>query len=206
VEQQRDAGQGRARFGRARMELRRGGSGQTRTEGNEVAHGGNLARTAAEGTALMQADHGPRGGRGGKYGAVNAEGEATQRHEAVGAGVTRRGFDTQRKTGGSGRSTLMTSQQVEWTAKLQDPEVRAELNRRVRECERMYFASGRLGSIPQASAHAKQQTTRKRVKGQWCESRTGTAQEMRPGMAILQEATRVCRPCFSNTRARAVEA
>jgi hypothetical protein len=108
----------------------------------------------------MQADHGPHGGRGGKYGAANAEGEATQRHEAVGAGVTRRGFDAQRKTGGSGRSTLMTSQQVEWTVELQDPEVRAELNRHVCECERKCFASGRLGLIPQASARARQQAMR----------------------------------------------
>jgi hypothetical protein len=38
----------RVRFGRARMELRRGGSGQNRTEGNEAAHGDNLARTATE--------------------------------------------------------------------------------------------------------------------------------------------------------------
>jgi hypothetical protein len=53
-EQQRDAGQGRARFGRARLEVRRGGSGPTRTEGNEVAHGSNLARTAAEGPATRQ--------------------------------------------------------------------------------------------------------------------------------------------------------
>jgi hypothetical protein len=140
-----------------------------------VENGGGLARTAAEGTALMQADHGPRGGRGGKYGAANAEGEATQRHEAVGVGVTRRGFDAQHKTGGSGRSTLMTSQQVEWTAELQDPEVRAELNRRVRECEWKCFASGRLGSIPQASARARQQATREQIKSQWCASCTGTA-------------------------------
>jgi hypothetical protein len=67
VEQQRDAGQGRARFGRARMELRRGGSGHTRTEGNEAAHGDNLARTAAEGPAAWQGrgerGSGSRGGR-----------------------------------------------------------------------------------------------------------------------------------------------
>jgi hypothetical protein len=68
----------------------------------------------------------------------------------------------------------MASQQMERTAELQDPEVRAELNRRVRECERKSFASGRLGSIPQASARARQQVTRERVKSQWCESSTGT--------------------------------
>jgi hypothetical protein len=32
----------------------------------------------------MRADHGPRGGRGGKYGVASLEGEAAQRHEAVG--------------------------------------------------------------------------------------------------------------------------
>jgi hypothetical protein len=53
-EQQHGAGQGRARFVRARMEVRRGGSGPTRTEGNEVAHGSNLMRTAAQGPATRQ--------------------------------------------------------------------------------------------------------------------------------------------------------
>jgi hypothetical protein len=58
----------------------------------------------------------------------------------------------------------MASQQMERMAELQDPEVRAELNRRVRECERKYFASGRLGLIPQASAHARQQITREKLR------------------------------------------
>jgi hypothetical protein len=53
-EQQRDTGQGRARFGRARAEVRRGGSGQTHTKGDEVAHGSTLARTVAEGPAAWQ--------------------------------------------------------------------------------------------------------------------------------------------------------
>jgi hypothetical protein len=95
-------------------------------------------------------------------------------HTEVEAGATQHRFDAQRKTGGSGRPALMASQQMDRTAELQDPEVRAELNRRVRECERKSFASGRLSSIPQASAHARQQVTRKRVKSQWCESSTGT--------------------------------
>jgi hypothetical protein len=103
-----------------------------------------------------------------------SEGETTQRHEAVGAEVTRRGFDAQRKTGSGGRPALIASQQVERTTELQNPEVRAELNRRVRECERKCFASGRLGSFPQASACARQQITREQVVGQWCESSTGT--------------------------------
>jgi hypothetical protein len=64
----------------------------------------------------------------------------------------------------------MASQQMERTAKLQDLEVRAKLNRRVRECERKCFASGRLGSISQASACAGQLTTRKQIGGCWCGS------------------------------------
>jgi hypothetical protein len=48
-EQQRDAGQGPAQ-----MEMRRGGSGQTHTLGNEAVHGSSLARTAAEGPAMQQ--------------------------------------------------------------------------------------------------------------------------------------------------------
>jgi hypothetical protein len=34
--------------------MRHGGSGRTRTEDNEAAHGGSLARTAAEGPATRQ--------------------------------------------------------------------------------------------------------------------------------------------------------
>jgi hypothetical protein len=106
-------------------------------------------------------------------------------HTEVEAGATQRRFDAQRKTGGGGRPALMASQQMERAAELQNPEVRAELNRRVRECEGKCFATGQLGSIPQACARARQQATREQVEGQWCESRTGTAQEMQPGMAIL---------------------
>jgi hypothetical protein len=95
-------------------------------------------------------------------------------HTKVEAGATQRRFDAQRKTGGGGRPVLMASQQMERTAELQNPEVRAELNRHIRECERKCFASSRLGSIPQASARARQQATREQVKGQWCESSTGT--------------------------------
>jgi hypothetical protein len=50
----RDAGQGRALFGCARMKEKRGGSRQTHTEGNEAAHGGSLARMAAERPAMRQ--------------------------------------------------------------------------------------------------------------------------------------------------------
>jgi hypothetical protein len=50
----------------------------------------------------------------------------------------------------------MASQLVEWTAELQDLEVRAELNRHVRECERECSTCARLDSIPQACARARQ--------------------------------------------------
>jgi hypothetical protein len=66
----------------------------------------------------MQADHGPHGGRGGGYSVASLEGEAAQRHEAVGAGVMRHGFDAQHKTGGGGRPALMVAQQVERAAEL----------------------------------------------------------------------------------------
>jgi hypothetical protein len=69
-------------------------------------------------------------------------------HAEVGAGVTRRGFDAQHKTGGGGRPVLMASQLVERAVELQDPEVRTELNRRVRECEHKCSAGGQLDSIP----------------------------------------------------------
>jgi hypothetical protein len=97
--------------------------------------------------------------------------------KTVRAGATRRGFDAQRKTGGGGRPALMASQQVAGgkAAELRDPKVQAEVNRRIRECERKCFVSGRFGSIQQASARARQQATREQVKSQWCESSTGTA-------------------------------
>jgi hypothetical protein len=87
-------------------------------------------------------------------------------HAEVEAGAMRRGSDAQHKTSGGGRPTLMVSQQVERTAELQDPEVRAELDRRIRGCKREYSTGGRLGSIPQACAYARQQTTREQVEGQ----------------------------------------
>jgi hypothetical protein len=75
--------------------------------------------------------------------------------KAVEVEVTRRGFDVQHKTGGGSKPALMASQQMERATKLQDPEVRAELNRRVRECERKRSTGGQLSSIPQASARAR---------------------------------------------------
>jgi hypothetical protein len=84
------------------------------------------------------------------------------------------GLDVQRKTGGGGKPALMASQQVKSATELQNPEVRAESNRCVRECERKCFASSRLGSIPQAGARARQQATHEQIEGQWCERSTGT--------------------------------
>jgi hypothetical protein len=86
-------------------------------------------------------------------------------HAEIGAGVTRRGFDAQHMTGGGGRPVLMASQRMERAAGLQNPEVRAELNRRVRKCERKCFTSGRLGLFPQVLAYARQRTTREQVEG-----------------------------------------
>jgi hypothetical protein len=51
-----------------------------------------------------------------------------QPHEAVEVETTQRGFDAQRKTGGGGRSTRMTSQQAERVAELHL--VRAEVAHR----------------------------------------------------------------------------
>jgi hypothetical protein len=82
--------------------------------------------------------------------ARRAREEQLRSGKAVRAEVTQRGFDAQRETGDSGRPVLMASQQMKRAPELQDPEVRAELNRRVSECERKCFASGQLGSIPQA--------------------------------------------------------
>jgi hypothetical protein len=69
-----------------------GSSGAARRDG--------LARTAAEGAVPMQADHGPPGGRGDGYSVASSEGEAAQRHEAVGAEAARRGSDARRRTDG----------------------------------------------------------------------------------------------------------
>jgi hypothetical protein len=87
--------------------------------------------------------------------AWRARKEQLRSGKAVKAEVTRREFDAQRKTGGGGRPALMATQEMERASELQNPEVRAELIRRVRECERKCFASGRLDSFPQARAYAK---------------------------------------------------
>jgi hypothetical protein len=88
--------------------------------------------------------------------------------------TARRRSDAQRKTGGGGRLALMVSQLVERAAELQDPEVRTDLDWRVRKCEWECSTGNRLGSIPQGCARARQQATREQVKGQRCESSTGT--------------------------------
>jgi hypothetical protein len=147
---------------------------------------------AAEGAALMQTDHSPRGGGGAvmakRVGRRSGEAKAAviaqrirkeqlRSGKPVRAGATRRRFDAQHKTGGGGRPALMASQQVERTAELQDSEVRADFDWHVRGCERECSTGGRLGSIPQASARARQQATREQVESQWCESRTGTTRK-----------------------------
>jgi hypothetical protein len=66
---------------------------------------------------------------------------------------------------------------VEGTAELHDPKVRAELNRRVRECERKCFAGGRLDSIQQARVCARQQATREQIKSQGCVDRGSSNRE-----------------------------
>jgi hypothetical protein len=160
-----------------REELQCGGCRRIRTgaAGPHVEDVGGRRREGGGRREPDAADHSPRGGRGGKYGAASSEGEVMHQHEAVEAETARRGFDTQSKTGDGGRPALMVTQQVERTTVLQDQEVRAELNRRVHECERKCYTGGRLGSIPQASARARQQATREQVKSQWCESRAEAA-------------------------------
>jgi hypothetical protein len=66
--------------------------------------------------------------------------------KAVRAEATCRGFDAQSKTGGGGRPALMASQQMERATELQNPEVRAELNQRVRECEQKCSVGHALSS------------------------------------------------------------
>jgi hypothetical protein len=90
--------------------------------------------------------------------------------------IARRARKEQRQgqTGSGGRSNRMASQLVERKAKLHDLEVRVKLNRRVRECERKCFTSGRLGSFPQACA-LRQPITREQIGGRWCGSRAEAA-------------------------------
>jgi hypothetical protein len=263
VEQQRDVGQGRARLGRARMELRRGGSGQTRTEGSEAEHGGSLARAAAEGPATRQgrgergsgnrrrrsncagqrrAEQRREGRRCAAHGGVStgraqAATEYVYRKVARGAGgaaarrfgwahpggsrVARdgrrrplrrkqrtRSGGTRTTRGGFGDGQVRADHGPRgrrgrrvWCGGAK-AKVRAELNRRVRECEQNCFASGRLGSIPQASARARQQATRERAKSQWCESNTGAVcrgcDQARQSCRRLRE----CADCVSAAHAR----
>jgi hypothetical protein len=81
---------------------------------------------------------------------------------------------------------------VEGTAELHDPKVRAELNQRVRECERKCFAGGRLASIQQARACARQQATREQIKSQGCVDRGSSNREqedleVRGGIGIANQ-------------------
>jgi hypothetical protein len=139
----------------------------------------------------MQAGLGPRGGGGAVIARRTRKGQLRS-GKAIRARVTRCGFDAQRKTGSGGRLVLMASQQMERTAELQNLEVRAELNRHVRECERKCFASGRLGSIQQARGCARQQATREQDKSQGCVSRGSSTREQenpegREGISVANQ-------------------
>jgi hypothetical protein len=115
---------------------------------------------AAEGTALMQADHGPHGGGGAVMarragrrsgeakvatGCNELEGARCSQawrapfiHAEVEAGATRRGFDAQRKTGGGGRLARMASQQAERAAELLQAGVaHRRCNQAPRSCRRL---------------------------------------------------------------------
>jgi hypothetical protein len=85
--------------------------------------------------------------------ARRARKEQLRSGKAVRVGATWHEFDAQCKTGGGGRPAQMASQQMERAVELQDSEVRTELNRLIRECERKCFASGQLSSFPQARAY-----------------------------------------------------
>jgi hypothetical protein len=87
----------------------------------------------------------------------------------------------------------MASQQADRAAELEDPEVRAELDRRVRECERERSVSGRLGSISQA--------TREQARDPGVREQSGSdVQGLWPGAAALRVAAQACRLCFCSTR------
>jgi hypothetical protein len=80
-----------------------------------------------------------------------------------------------RNRGGASAGAVRRRASRRRVAELQEPEVRTDLDWRVSKCEWECSTGNRLGSIPQASARARQQATREQVEGQWCKSRTGTA-------------------------------
>jgi hypothetical protein len=108
----------------------------------------------------MQAGLGPRGGEG----AVKARQVRRRSGEAKATVIARRAREERLRS-------------ARPAAKLQDPEVWVELDWRVRGCERECSTGGWLGSIPQASARAKQQATREQVKSQGCVSRGSSTHE-----------------------------
>jgi hypothetical protein len=117
-------------------------------------------------------------------------------HVEVGVGVTWRGFDAQRKTSGGDRPALMASQQVErarrsrriWTSASADASGSVLLVAGLaRFCRRVCVQ----GNRPRAS--------RLGAVGAGAEQKRRTGDATR--RAVLQEATRVCQPCFSGTRA-----
>jgi hypothetical protein len=101
------------------------------------AHHGAAEATDSDAATLMARRAGRRSGKA-KAAVIarRTRKEQLRSNKAVRAEATRRGLDAQHMTGGGGRPVLMASQQMERAAELQDPEVRAELNRRVREYER----------------------------------------------------------------------
>jgi hypothetical protein len=176
-----------------REELQCGGCGRIRTgaAGPRVEDvGGRREEGSGRGQAALRAARGERrwpGATSSEEPRCNQAQRAPITHTEVEVGATRHGFNAQRKAGGGGRPALTVSQQVERAAELQDPEVRAELDWRVRGCKRECSTGGRLGSIPQACAYARQQTTCRQVGGRWCGSKTGAA--------ALRMAAQVCWPC-----------
>jgi hypothetical protein len=91
----------------------------------------------------------------------------------------------------------MASQQMERAVELLDPEVRAELNQRVRGCERKCSTGGRLGLFPQAWAHARQQATREQIQSQECLSRgSSTCEQKNPegreGISVANQSGPIC--------------
>jgi hypothetical protein len=94
---------------RVREELRRGGSARTYTRAvrpRVEGHGGGLARAAAEGTAPVRADHGPRGGGGGGCGTARVRRMArlvSAGHARAGWGPSGAGAERERCTGAAAR-------------------------------------------------------------------------------------------------------
>jgi hypothetical protein len=128
----------------------RGRPAQGVVEPRVVDVGGRRGEGSGRGQAALRAARGERrwpGATSSEEPRCNQAQRAPITHTEVEVGATRHGFNAQRKAGGGGRPALTVSQQVERAAELQDPEVRAELDWRVRGCKRECSTGGRLGSI-----------------------------------------------------------